>query len=120
VESSHGTRFLVKAGLGKVYADDGLTQTEITRYTDGKAISSITHVTTTATLVTATAHGRTTGDLIDLFGAAPSGLQRHRKVDHGDGNDDLHLHDGLGPGGQRDDAGPVLVQRHRRLHGDGR
>jgi hypothetical protein len=72
VESSNGTRFLVKVGLAKVYADDGLTQTEITRYTDGKAISSITHVTTTATVTTATAHGRTTGDLIDLFGAAPS------------------------------------------------
>jgi hypothetical protein len=69
---SDGTRYLVKAGLAKVYADDGITQTEITRYTDGAAISSITRVTTTATLTTGTAHGRTTGDSVTVFGAVPA------------------------------------------------
>jgi hypothetical protein len=67
-----GTRFVVYAGITKVYVDDGVTQTEITRYTDGAAISTITNVTTTATLTTATAHGRSTGNTVTVFGASPS------------------------------------------------
>lgn len=72
VESAHGYRFLVKAGTAKVYVDDGATQTEITRFTDGAAISALTHVTTTATCTTATAHGRTSGDTVTVFSALPA------------------------------------------------
>ena len=67
-----GTRFVVYAGTTKVYADDGTTQSEITRYTDGVAISTITFVGTTATVTTSSAHGRSTGHVISVFGAAPS------------------------------------------------
>jgi hypothetical protein len=40
----------------------------------GAAISSITRVGTTATVTTATAHGRATGDWIKLAGATPAGF----------------------------------------------
>jgi len=46
-------------------------ETEITRKTDGKVISSLTSTGTTATLVTATAHGLTTGNTVTIYGAAP-------------------------------------------------
>ena len=65
-------RFLIEAGLARVHVDDGATQTEITRYTDGVVIGSITNVTTTATLNTTTAHGRTTGQTVSVFGAFPA------------------------------------------------
>lgn len=65
------TRFWIHAGLQQVFADDGLTRTEITRYTEGQAIASITFVTTTATLTTSTAHGRTTGDMVSVYNALP-------------------------------------------------
>ena len=65
-------RFVLEAGIAKVYADDGTTQTEITRYTDGVEISSSTNSTTTATVNTATAHGRTTGQTITRYGAFPA------------------------------------------------
>ena len=68
-----GTRFIVEAGIAKVYVDDGTTQTEITRYTDGKVISSITRVGTTATLTTSTAHCLSTGNTVSVFGAVPTG-----------------------------------------------
>ncbi len=67
------SRFIVEAGLAKVYVDDGTTQSQITRYTDGGAISTITRVGTTATLTTTAAHGRTTGDTVTVFGAYPIG-----------------------------------------------
>lgn len=67
-----GTRYLVQAGIQKVYVDDGATQTEITRKTDGKAIQSITNATTTATLTTSTAHGLSNGNTVTVFGAVPS------------------------------------------------
>lgn len=70
--TSTGTRFMVYAGLEKVYANDGTTNSEITRYTDGKAISSITNATTTATLTTGTAHGLSTGNTVSVFGAFPA------------------------------------------------
>lgn len=67
-------RFQVHAGTAKVFVDDGAgNKTEITRYTDGVAIASITRVTTTATLTTASAHGRTNGDTLTVFGAVPAG-----------------------------------------------
>jgi len=65
-------RFLIQAGTAKVYADDGTTQTEITRFGDGAVISSITRVGTTATLTTSTSHGRSTGNTVIVYGATPT------------------------------------------------
>lgn len=48
------------------------TEINIARYTEGAEIASITAVGTTATVTTVTNHGRTTGDLISLWGATPS------------------------------------------------
>lgn len=62
-------RFIVQAGLTNVYVDNGTTQSEITRFTDGVAIASITFVGTTATLTTASAHGRSTGNTVSVFEA---------------------------------------------------
>lgn len=45
---------------------------EITRYTEGQTISSITRVGTTATLTTAANHGLTTGNTVSIWGASPS------------------------------------------------
>lgn len=80
--ASANSRYLVQGGLAKVYVDDGTTQTQITRYTDGIAISSITRVTntinnisnvgTTATLTTAGDHGWSVGDPITVSGATPA------------------------------------------------
>jgi hypothetical protein len=65
--TSTGTRFLVEAGLAKVYVDDGSTQTEITRYTAGVTISTMTAVGTTVTVTTSSNHGRSNGDLINVW-----------------------------------------------------
>lgn len=56
----------------RAYAFDFSTTKDITPSTDGVAISSITHSTTTATLNTSTAHGRTTGDVVIVSGAVPT------------------------------------------------
>jgi hypothetical protein len=48
------------------------THTNITRYTEGAVISSITRAGTTATLTTLTNHGRSNGDSISVWGASPS------------------------------------------------
>lgn len=66
-------RFSVQCGTGKVFVDDGTTRTEITRYTDGVPIASITRVGTTATVTTTIAHNRTTADVVSHFGAVPTG-----------------------------------------------
>lgn len=50
------------AGLARLWTCDG---------TPGAVISSITSVTTTATVVTATSHGLITGDLVSVWGAFP-------------------------------------------------
>lgn len=65
-------RFTVHCGTGKVFVDDGTTQTEITRYTEGAAIASITRVGTTATLTTSTNHGLSTGNNVTIYGALPA------------------------------------------------
>jgi hypothetical protein len=65
-------RFTVHCGTGKVFVDDGTTPTEITRYTEGAAIATITRVGTTATLTTSTAHGRSTGHIVTVYGALPA------------------------------------------------
>lgn len=62
-------RFNVQAGIAQVFVDDGTTRTEITRYTDGIEIVSITFVGTLATVTTRTAHGRTSADSVTVFGA---------------------------------------------------
>lgn len=66
-------RFLVQAGTAKVFVDDGTTRSEITRYTAGITISSITRVGTTATLTTASAHGLSTGNIVTVYLAVPTG-----------------------------------------------
>lgn len=63
---SSSTRFLVECGLTKVYVDNGTTATEITRYVEPVAISSITNA---GVLTTATAHGLSTGDTVVIAGA---------------------------------------------------
>lgn len=65
--------FHIQAGIAKVYADDlNATNSEITRYTEGVVITSITSVGTTATATTATVHGRTTGDTVSIWGCVPT------------------------------------------------
>lgn len=63
---------IIFASIAKAYSDDSSGVTEITRYTEGQAISSITRVGTTATLTTATNHGRSNGDTVSIWGASPS------------------------------------------------
>ena len=66
-------RFLVYAGTTTVFADNiSATKTDITRYTQGASISSITRVGTTATLTTSSNHGRINGDTVSVWGAVPS------------------------------------------------
>lgn len=56
----------------QAYAWDlSVTDSVITHYTEGVVISSATNVTTTATINTATAHGRTTGQTISVWGMVP-------------------------------------------------
>jgi hypothetical protein len=73
VFATAATRYIVYAGLQKVYAyvPSSAAQTEITRYTDGVEIASITRVGTTATLTTTGNHGRTTGDAFSTYGNFP-------------------------------------------------
>ena len=65
---------LVYGGSARVYSYDqaGGTHTQITRYTDGVTISTITYVTTTATLTTSSAHGLSTGNTVTVYLASPS------------------------------------------------
>ena len=53
-----------------MFSDDGTTRTEITRLAE-ITISTLTHVTTTATLKTSAAHGLTTGNSVTIYGAYP-------------------------------------------------
>lgn len=66
--------FLIFASEDKAYCRDLSTSlvVDLTRYTEGKEITSITRVGTTATLTTAAAHGRTTGNTVSVWGASPS------------------------------------------------
>lgn len=64
-------RYWVHAGLQKVFADDGVTRTDLTKLST-VAISTITYATTTATLTTSAAHGLTTGNSVTIWGAYPS------------------------------------------------
>lgn len=64
-------KFWVHAGTQKVFVDDGTTRTEITRLTTLQ-VSSITYVSTTATLTTSSAHGLSTGNSVTVYGALPA------------------------------------------------
>lgn len=70
--ASTTTRFVVYAGLQRVFVSDGTTTTEITPLTSLPAITSITFSTTTATVTFSSAHGRTTGDSLVFDGATPT------------------------------------------------
>lgn len=64
-------RYFCHAGTTKVFVNDGNTETEITRDTEGVDITSITHSFGTATVTTSSAHGRTTSDTVTIYGATP-------------------------------------------------
>jgi hypothetical protein len=70
--TANSSRFIIEASTAKVFCDDGVTATDITRFGEGKQISSITFATTTATLTTATAHGLTTGATVIVYLAFPA------------------------------------------------
>jgi hypothetical protein len=70
--STSNVQFHIHAGTGKVFAlNFAGASTEITRYTDGVEIISMTAAGTTVTVTTATAHGRTTGNSVTHFAALP-------------------------------------------------
>jgi hypothetical protein len=52
--------------------DLSVTTPNTTQFTEGKVISSITRSGTTATVTTATVHGRTNGDSVSVWGASPT------------------------------------------------
>lgn len=58
--------------LGSSAYSFGTGETNITRFTEGATIASITFVGTTATVTTSVAHGRTTGDNVTHYAALPS------------------------------------------------
>lgn len=64
-------KYWVHAGLAQVFVDDGTSRTEITRVT-ALQVSTITFVTTTATLTTTSAHGLSTGNSVTVYGAVPT------------------------------------------------
>ena len=63
-------RLWIHAGTERVFSDDESVRTEITRLAE-ITISTLTHVTTTATLKTSAAHGLTTGNSVTIYGAYP-------------------------------------------------
>lgn len=66
--------YIMYTNAAKVYANTVIgtpADVEITRHKDDIFISTITNVTTTATLTTTAAHGRTTGDSVTVHGAFP-------------------------------------------------
>jgi hypothetical protein len=66
-------QFHIHAGTGKVFAADFAgVSAEITRYTDGMEIASITFVGTTATLTTVTPHGLASTNVVTVFAALPT------------------------------------------------
>jgi hypothetical protein len=66
------TRYAVGLGIARGFSNNGSAETEITRYTAGVAISSITRAGTTATLTTGSNHGLSTGNTVSIWGATPS------------------------------------------------
>lgn len=74
-------RFWVHAGTQQVFADDGVTRTEITRLAEFAEVDTMTR--TSAVLVTVktkTAHGRTTGDNVTVYGATPNNFNMTSKT----------------------------------------
>lgn len=72
--SVSGTQRIVYVGAAKAYTRITAPgdESEITRFTDGKVISSTTSSGTTVTINTAAAHGLTTGNIITAYGFTPS------------------------------------------------
>lgn len=66
------TRYWIHAGLTRLFADDGVSRLEITPTAAGQTISSITNVTTTATLTTAAPHGLSSGAIVQVSGTTPA------------------------------------------------
>jgi hypothetical protein len=64
--------YLIAASGTEAYVTDYSTATNITRYTEGATISSMTAVGTTVTVTTSTNHGRTTADVISSWGNTPT------------------------------------------------
>lgn len=66
--------YLVHAGASAVEAYSSLdaSVTAITRQTEGRVISNATAAGTTVTITTATNHGRSTGNVISVWGFTPS------------------------------------------------
>lgn len=70
-EASNLTRYVFGGSQsGAAFMFDG-SFNNVARYSDQVFISSITRVGTTATLTTSSAHGRTTGDSVVIYGALP-------------------------------------------------
>ena len=68
-------RFWVHAGTERVFADDGATRTEITRLAEFAEVDTMTRTSAVlATIKTKAAHGRTTGDIVSVYGATPAGF----------------------------------------------
>lgn len=63
-------RFVIEAGIAKVYAHNGTSRTEITKGVQAVAVSSITDSTpnTTRLVTTSTAHGLSTGNRVTIYG----------------------------------------------------
>jgi hypothetical protein len=65
-------RYWVSAGNAKVYVDDGVTRTEITRLTE-IAMSGIARTSAVlATVTTSAAHGLTTGNVVQIYNTVPT------------------------------------------------
>ncbi len=71
-EASNLTRYVFGGSTsGSAFMFNG-SFNNVARYSDQIIISSITRVGTAATLTTTSAHGRTTGDSVTIYGASPS------------------------------------------------
>ena len=89
-----------------------------------KALTSITHSTTTATATTGSAHLYSVGDVVVVSGALTGAVQRHLPRHVRPDRHDVHLYDGVGPGRQcqrlqpgRRQAGPPEPPAIPRPHG---
>jgi hypothetical protein len=72
--------YLLAASTTKMFATDYSTSTEITRYTEGVTISSMTAAGTTVTVNTSSAHGRSNGDTISVWGCTPTAYNVNGKT----------------------------------------
>lgn len=79
-QTSATTFYQVYANATKAYAlSEAAAESEITRYTEGVTVSSATAAGTTVTITTATNHGRTTADVVTLWGFTESAYNASSK-----------------------------------------